>query len=192
MLSLGSAISGGSGSGTYLSINAANGYAGDLVNLEVNNSSVFRIGSNGVIATASVNSGSMTTGAKTHVATFTVGSVGATTDFAEQPFFVAPAAVTVQKVTFTTTADVTASDTDNQTLTVARRATGTPATADTVEAYTTNTTSGGMTAWVAKSFTSLSNTSLSTGDVLTFKTAHAGNGVALNGLLVTIEYTTTT
>ena len=40
---LGSAIAGGSSSGTYFGINAANGFLGDFVNWQVNGSSAFRI-----------------------------------------------------------------------------------------------------------------------------------------------------
>lgn len=48
LLQLGSAISNGSSSGTYISINADSTYAGDLLNLQVDNASKFKVTSTGL------------------------------------------------------------------------------------------------------------------------------------------------
>jgi len=54
LLQLGNTLSGGSLNGTQLGVNALQGFSGDLVNLEVNGSSQFKVASNGVVTTGTI------------------------------------------------------------------------------------------------------------------------------------------
>lgn len=54
---LGSAIAGGSANGTFWGLNAAAGYSGDLINLQVNGTSFFRVTSAGVVSSGTINVG---------------------------------------------------------------------------------------------------------------------------------------
>jgi hypothetical protein len=78
LIDLGSAISSGNSSGTFIGINAANGYAGDLVNLQVNGTSKLN-----VTAAGDLRQGNgvliYNTGA-TAVNTYTTSSTMTTTD----------------------------------------------------------------------------------------------------------------
>lgn len=61
---LGTAIASGSASGTFIGINAANGYAGNLVDWQVNGSSVFKVTAAGALTFGSVNLGSTAAAAR--------------------------------------------------------------------------------------------------------------------------------
>ena len=59
LLQLGSAIASGSGSGTFIGVNAANAYAGDLVNLQVNGTAVFKIAASGAVTNSAAGAASV-------------------------------------------------------------------------------------------------------------------------------------
>ena len=58
LLQLGSAIASGSSSGTFIGVNAANGYVGDLVNLQVNGTAVFKIAATGAVSNLAASAAS--------------------------------------------------------------------------------------------------------------------------------------
>ena len=56
LMALGPAdIAGGNGQGTYIGINAANGYTGDMINLQVNGSKSFEVNSFGNVTAADIH-----------------------------------------------------------------------------------------------------------------------------------------
>ncbi len=112
----------------------------------------------------------------------------ASTTTAETLFFSAKQALTIESVEYLPSAALTAHDTTNATLTLRRRnADGTSAAS--VAALTTNLASGNWTQWVAKSLGTITNGSLSAGQILTLEIAKGSTGVVVPAGVLQVTYT---
>jgi len=81
-IDLGTAIAGGNANGTYVGINAANGYAGDLVNLEVNGVSKFKVDASGNVNATGTFTGNGSGLTNVTAGTLNLGNQTANTVFA--------------------------------------------------------------------------------------------------------------
>jgi len=108
LIDLGSAIAGGNSSGTFIGVNAANGYSGDLVNLQVNGTSEFNVTAGGDVRQG--NGVSVYNTASTAVNNYTTNSTMTTGDFLLERIVVgtAPSTTTLTLTTPTAAALIAA------------------------------------------------------------------------------------
>lgn len=122
-----------------------------------------------------------------HVFQRPAADAAASTATAETPFFAAAAALTIKSIDILPGAALTADATDNATITIRRRnADGTSAAS--VAALTTNVAGGSWTQWVSKSMGTISNGTLSAGQILTLQITKAGSGVAIPICAIRVVY----
>lgn len=113
----------------------------------------------------------------------------ATTVTAERVVFVAPAGITITDVFVQPATALTANNTNYATITVARRNAGGGGKSTVATATTQVTGTGNWTAFTAVSLGSLTNTTLTDGQMITVEITKTGLGVAVPIMVLQVEYT---